>query len=190
MRHLSESALALLAGGDLGWLAGKRAAWHAGRCERCRAEVDRFRAAREVSTDLAELPPDLSWNRMEAEMKANIRLGLAAGECVGGAEEAPASRWSPRAALAYASIAAVIGCGVWLQRPAPVGEPLAEGEIRLAATQNGIELQEGRRALSLRHARVRDVNDVMVTVSAQGSVRARYVDSETGQVTINNVYAQ
>ena len=28
---------------------------------------------------------------------------------------------------------------------------------------------------------------VMLTVSAEGSVNARYVDSETGQVTINNV---
>ena len=27
-------------------------------------------------------------------------------------------------------------------------------------------------------------------VNAQGTLRARYVDSETGQVTIHNVYAQ
>jgi hypothetical protein len=26
--------------------------------------------------------PEISWNRLAAEMKANIRLGLAAGECV------------------------------------------------------------------------------------------------------------
>jgi hypothetical protein len=35
-----------------------------------------------------------------------------------------------------------------------------------------------------------DAAPSVVSVSLQGSVRARYVDSDTGQVTVTNVYAQ
>jgi len=35
-----------------------------------------------------------------------------------------------------------------------------------------------------------NANDVIQTVGAQGSMRARYVDPDTGYLTINNVYVQ
>jgi hypothetical protein len=33
-------------------------------------------------------------------------------------------------------------------------------------------------------------SDVLYSAGAQGVMRARYVDSDTGQVTINNVYVE
>jgi len=48
-------------------------------------------------------------------------------------------------------------------------------------------LKQGDRMLTLRPP---NVGDVTYLVSAQGTLRADYVDEETGQVTIHNVYAQ
>src|SRR5215472_8520562 len=90
MRHPEETILALHSSGDLGWFAAWRTERHVARCARCRDEVAGFRRVRETLPDLAELPK-VSWNRIAAEMRANIRLGLAAGECVGEAWEPEAS---------------------------------------------------------------------------------------------------
>jgi hypothetical protein len=157
---------------------------HIARCEECRAEVEAYRGVREILPVLAEVP-ELPWNRMAAEMRANIRLGLAAGECVR-TEEAPREAkarlsWS-RAAVAFASIVALAAGGLVLQRPTP-----AEDGVVVQATYGGIQIREGGQALRLMHAGARAVT---YTVSAQGSMRARYVDPETGYVTINSVNAE
>src|ERR1051325_2686800 len=81
MKHPNEETLALHAGGDLGFFARRRVERHLSRCERCRDEIAAFGAVREVLPELAEIP-EIPWNRLAAEMKANIRLGIAAGECV------------------------------------------------------------------------------------------------------------
>src|SRR5512133_2221986 len=106
MSHPSEATLALYAGRDLGWFARRRTERHLAGCEHCQREVEAYQSLRSVLPDLSEVP-DLHWNRMAAEMKANIRLGLAAGECV----REPASERYPRlfgsrALVSYASIAA------------------------------------------------------------------------------------
>jgi hypothetical protein len=189
MTHPSDATLALYAGDDLGWIARRRAGHHLVRCERCRREVGAYRSLRVKMPDLEEMP-GLSWGRLAGEMRANIRLGLAAGECVGTPRErlspAPRSWFGTRALVSYASIAALVAASVLLERPSPRNAAPAEG-IVLAATQNGIEVKEGGQAMSLLHARA---GDVIYSVEAQGSIRARYVDSETEYVTINNVYAQ
>src|ERR1035438_5103753 len=81
MKHPNQAALALYAGGDLGFFARWRVERHLAKCEPCGEEVASFEATREIVTDLSEIP-DIHWNGLAAEMKANIRLGLAAGECV------------------------------------------------------------------------------------------------------------
>ena len=63
-------------------------------------------------------------------MKANIRLGLAAGECVRNDRAAagePISWLGTRALVAYASIAALVTASVLLERPAPRLRPPADG---------------------------------------------------------------
>jgi len=59
----------------------------------------------------------------------------------------------------------------------------------LESTGGGIQVREGGQVLSILNGRGKD-KDVIRTVSAQGEMRARYVDSRTGLVTINNVYVQ
>ncbi len=189
MKHLSDSTLALYAGRDLGLLARWRAERHLAVCETCRQEVEEYTDLREALPELAEMP-DLHWNRMAAEMKANIRLGLAAGECVKDARPASRERTSlfgPRALISYASITALLVASVLLERPAPKMPLPDETAVVLRATPGAIEWNGGGRGLSLLH---QPGSDVTVLVDARGSVRAGYVDEETGYVTINKVYAQ
>ena len=189
MNHPSDATLALYAGRDLGFFATWRTERHLAGCERCRREVENYDEMREILPELGELPA-LHWNRLAVEMKANIRLGLAAGECVREPERERVSRrslFSSRALVSYASIAALLVAGLLLERPLPKTTARDAAEVVLRATPNGIELKEGGRALSLLHRRA---TDVTYLVGAQGSMRSRYVDAETGYVTINNVYAQ
>ena len=138
------------------------------------------------SSDLARLPEGLDWTRLAGEMKANIHVGLAAGRCVAPAEP---ERRAPlgRVAALLAPVLLLLLVGFWLQRPGhkPPSPQWEEGTV-IEASGGGIELRQGGRMLSLRHP---EAANVTYTGSAQGSMRARYVDSETGQVTIQNVYA-
>ena len=188
MSHPSLTNLALYAGQDLGWFARWRTERHLAGCSECRGQVDAFAA---VSEDLAELNamPAVQWNRLAAEMKANIHLGLEAGECVRGASPVRPFEWftGMRALAAFSSVVALLAAGLFLQRPAPVVPAANPGETVLRATANGIELNEGGQSLGLLHVRAEDVT---YSAGAQGSIRARYVDADTGNVTINNVYVQ
>jgi len=51
----------------------------------------------------------------------------------------------------------------------------------------GIQLQQNGGTLGMSQGQQRPVS---VTLSVQGSARARYIDADTGQVTITGVYAQ
>jgi anti-sigma factor RsiW len=189
MTHPSQTTLALYAGGDLGWFARRRMEHHLGSCPACRDEVEAFGFVRDDLVDANELPA-LAWNRLAAEMKANIRLGLVAGECVGSGEQPSSLDWlsGARAWVACASIVAVLAAGLFLQRPAPPLPTVAADSAVLRATRNSIELNQGGQVLSLLHVRAGD--QVTYSAGAQGSMRARYVDPDTGNVTIDNLYVQ
>jgi hypothetical protein len=191
MKHPSEATLALHAGKDLGALARWRIERHLAGCDGCRDEVEAFRAAREIAPELAEAP-EIAWNRLAAEMKANIRLGLSAGACVPGEPEPvhlhPVRGFRP--ALAAASLVVLAGAGILLERPRPQAQLAKQEGVVVQRTADGIQVQEGGRGFGLLHTAVRDAREVTYTVGAQGSMRARYVDPETGNVTINNVYAE
>jgi hypothetical protein len=192
MTHPNQSTLALYAGRDLGWFTRRRTQRHLSHCLECRDEVQAFASARYKLAALNELPV-IPWNRLAAEMKANIRLGLAAGECVRGGRTAggfaPFGFWSGgRTLAACGSVMALLAAGLFLQRPAPPALPAIVGESAvLRATANGIELNQGGQTLSLQHVRT---GDVTYSAGAEGSMRAGYVDSDTGNVTINNLYVQ
>ena len=185
MKHPDQAALALYAGGDLGFWTRRRVERHLTRCESCGDEVASFQATREIVTDLSEIP-DVSWNRLAAEMKANIRLGLAAGECVRMGEKPLRERpWFTgiRAAVALASIITLAVTSLVVQPRS--GEKPVDGHTILRQVPNGIEVEGSGRAFRLMNT---GATDVTVSVGAQ-SVGARYVDPDTGQVTINKVYA-
>jgi anti-sigma factor RsiW len=188
MTHPGETCLALFAGGELGVWARWRVGRHLARCSRCREDAGEFRAARDrLRYASTEVPDDASWPRLAREMRANIRVGLAAGEYDSPAP-AEVRRFGWRTVAALVPVVALILIGVWLQgpRPQPAKATWVDGTL-LEATSGGIELRQGDRMLSLRHP---EAGEVTFVVNVQGTLRARYVDSETGQVTIHNVYAQ
>jgi hypothetical protein len=191
MKHPVEADLALFAGHDLGFISEWRIKRHVSRCEQCHATVESYEALQAETSKLAELPSNIAWNRLASEMKANIRLGLAAGECVAGnpafSERSKRSTFSGfQTLLAYASVVALVVAGLWLQRSAPqsvADSPEVNGSV-LAATRDGVEFSEGKGSFGLRYGASRDVN---YSAGAKGVMRARYVDASTGYVTVVSV---
>ena len=194
-RHPSEASLALYVGGELSRWRRWRIERHVAVCAECRRDVSAFSALRAETRDLAELP-EVSWEPMAAEMRANIRLGLEAGECVT-PHPAAIVRLNWRALAACASLATLLVVSFLIERPArPVAAALQPSEMAVLQTSgSGIQVTEGEQTMMLLNERAhgsgtkgdgKDVN-YLATGSA---LRARYVDAETGYVTINNVYVQ
>lgn len=185
MKHLTETELALMAGDDCRWLESLRLGRHLRDCAECQEQVELFSALRREQMPL----PELDWNSLALEMRANIRLGLEAGECVRRMEPAHAA-WNLRFGAAFACLALLVFAGVWL-RPGRL-VPVAAGRVfeapRLESTNSGLEVRTGlnRSLMLLNH----EGSVVSQSVSAQGAIRARNIDGNTGSVTINNVYLE
>lgn len=186
MKHPNQETLALHAGGDLGWVARWKTERHLAKCGECREEIGAFRGVREIATELSEIP-EVPWTKLAAEMKANIRLGLAAGEIVGGGEKALRENpWftGARAAVALASMVVLVFTGLVLESPKPA--PVKE-EARVVGTMaNGIQISADGQSLAILNSGAGEVN---YSASAQAAVRASYVDSD-GYVKVNSVYGQ
>jgi hypothetical protein len=90
--------------------------------------------------------------------------------------------------VALASVVALLVTGIVLEHPAPT--VVADEGIVFQATKNGIQVRQGGQALRLMNPDQLEPQRVMYSPDAQGSMRARYVDPETGNVTTNNVYAE
>jgi anti-sigma factor RsiW len=182
MKHPNEASLALFAGGELGRLRRWRIERHVNACAECRRDISDFSALRAEAVALAELP-EIAWNPVAAEMKANIRLGLEAGECVT-RRTAGYFIFSPRAIAACVSLVALLVASVFLERPAPRAAEVSG--LVLETSGSGIQVSEGQQGIMMLNTGVRDVS----YLATGTTMRARYVDKETGYVTINNVYAQ
>src|SRR5580698_7665679 len=82
-RHIPEADLALFITGDVGMWKYVQINLHLAGCEACRARIEAYRMSRQrLKQAAAEMPEGADWDRLAAEMTANIRVGLAAGECV------------------------------------------------------------------------------------------------------------
>jgi len=195
MKHPGERLLALWSGGDLpawrAWMVKR----HVAGCEACRREVDAYRRASQVAREMAELPAELAWDRLAAEMKANIHLGLVAG-AIAAEQTKGRVRWGWRAAIAVAIFTLAVVSG-WLapfplsktvrKPPVVAGETALDPGIFAEATPAGIELKGNGGTLAVVG---RSTTVVTVSAKSSGSVGARFVDSDTGQVTIANVYME
>lgn len=188
MTHLPDSTLALHAGKELGWLTRLRIGLHLRGCERCRRHAQELRQVREwMRAQGEETPAGVEWDALAAEMTANIRLGLAAGRCVSlpveetGRTERRLAWMNPALAL---PLLLLVVAGWFLQSWRPPLQP--RPEFVLQAGEAGIGFEKDGRGLSLLNPRT---ENVVYTVrgSAAG---ARYVDAESGQVTVSYVYAQ
>jgi hypothetical protein len=193
--HPSPLQLALHAGGDLPLGARLRLAWHLRRCPACAAESRRLLECRALlRREAGELPAELDWDRLALEMRANIRLGLAAGAAVGRPRLAGApsgAGW--RLAVVLSSMAFVAAAGWLLRAPQPAFAPssiaarAASAQVVLDAQPDGLAVHERGAALTL----LGPARQPLTTaVSWDGSARARFLDAETGQVTIYDVSAQ
>jgi hypothetical protein len=198
MKHPGEAELALSISRDLGFLRGLVVRLHLGRCQRCRRRVAEFREAREGWKAANTVPPpDLDWERLNAEMTANIRLGLAAGRIVSGPAPKPRPYAPWRVVAAVASMAVLMLGGWYFRTPdSSASEPAIvadmwewepeTAEMLLHADDSRIQIQKDGRGLALLHA---GGDRVTLVVGMQGSMRAGYVDEETGEVTIHQIYA-
>ncbi|MBZ5633669.1 MAG: hypothetical protein LAO55_11150 [Acidobacteriia bacterium] len=206
-RHVMETDLALYAAGDLPFwrsaLVHLRVRLHLRRCDECRGLVEALRADREELRGSADdMPAGLDWDQLAAEMTANIRVGLAAGECVTPRERKVAAiSWHP-AAIAV-GVVVLLGGAWWLNVPRTdtetigralrsmaTGErsasPQEERDPVVGASSSGVELLENGGRLGIGQS---GLEPVMFSVSTQGSASARYIE-DTGQVTITATYVQ
>jgi hypothetical protein len=199
--HPRLETLALYATGDLPWRLRWRTGSHVKHCAECEQQVFLFRSAaaelkREAETQtLTGFEAIADWTRLEREMLGNIAVGVAAARCIDKVGRA-------RALLARGALAAVLlGLFVagWathiggeqtahlaaslrnifgLQRTQSAG-PIVE------TTPEGIAVRAQGATLTILHPR-----SAVVSLSGVSAVGARYIDEQTGQVTITNVYGQ
>jgi hypothetical protein len=175
---------------------------HVRRCEECGSRVEAFRADRlKLQESSSDLPDGLDWEALSAEMTANIRVGLAAGECV-----APRTRkvaaWPWRPAAVAAGVTGLVMAAWWLNMPFADTEALGRvmhsiahgGRIALPPEERGTVVEASFSGVQLRANGSRlgieqtGLTPVTFSVNTQGSGSARYVDDDTGQVTITSVY--
>lgn len=214
MHHPNENDLALYAGNDLGRFDRLRVDWHLRTCGKCQQEVTEFSSQR-AETMRSASEPDVNWNRLAAEMKANIRLGLAAGECISpvqGRDRAP-SRWAWAVLATSALIAIGAGSEIWISHPWSLNASSLSGsglngsglngsgngsqslasavppdspEVWLEVKDGGIQMRDGDSVTNELHNN--NSGTVVYSINAKGGVGASYVDRDTGMVTVNSIY--
>ncbi|MEO8049936.1 MAG: hypothetical protein ABI833_05925 [Acidobacteriota bacterium] len=208
MTHPAQTDLALYTTGDLPLWRSPLVRLHIAGCASCRSWIAAFDSDRESIRRLAaEMPVDVNWDRMAAEMSANVRVGLEAGECVASRVRRPALGTGWRVAAASAGVAVLLVSAWWLNMPRADSVALSRAMQKIAqagpwrgnglalddrgptveVSASGIQLQQNGGTLGMSQGQQRPIN---VTLSVQGSARARYIDTDTGQVTITGVYAQ
>jgi len=195
MKHPSESDLALYAAGDLSWAKQKLTGRHVSQCGACQSVVVEYSEFRPGMQEFPKMPSHIQWSRLSAEMSANIRLGLEAGECVSPRFTARprikipvhfggAPSWH-RLGIACAVLCAVAGIAFMIEHPPTLAVAPVTGTV-LEASERGLQISEGSQTLRLLNTSGAEVSH---TVGARGEVGARYLDPN-GYVTVSQVYGQ
>lgn len=199
--HPGAALLALFSNGDLPWRDLWRLRRHVNHCDECEKRVAEFRAAkaelrREAHTEtLTAFEAIADWAVLEREMLGNIGVGVAAARAIDKVRRGRSflikgavlaallalfvAGWithipSEQTAHLTASIRQIIG----LDRPQAAG-------TLLKTTVDGIAVRAQGVTLTIIHP-----PSAVVALAGPESVSARYVDDETGEVTITKVYAQ
>jgi len=206
--HISETDLALYVSNDLPFVRRISVRLHERSCQECGETVEAYRADRlRVKKIAAEMPEDVDWNSLSAEMNANIHLGLSAGEVVAQVgrhrrrkTDRQAISWSWRPAAMAAGVVMLLSVAWLLNMPSGTTQELGRAfsavmhghgsvtgpdrEPMVVATPLGVELRENGTTFG----GSQDARPVAISVSMQGSASAQYVNAD--QVTITSVYAQ
>jgi hypothetical protein len=188
--HPAETELALLAGGDCNWLQRLRLRSHVSRCGDCQDTVASFGEIRSSLSQMtlpAVAVKEADWNHLAGEMRANVRLGLAAGECVAAVPAGPNRPLIPRFAYSVAGVVVLLGAGMFLRGLLPRADLAVVRAASVESTAKGIQVRTSAGSMTLLNQSDAEPDH---TVTSQGAVRARYVDGSTGIVTITSVYAE
>jgi hypothetical protein len=194
MKHPSIETLALFAGGELPFLQKWSTGRHVHGCESCQSEVRAFHEASRAAAHETEIMPDgVHWESMAADMRANIHLGLEASEAISAYKPVappsmPSFSWHTVAlGGAVACVAMFLYWNAALRKQEQLAAMRAPAPIVVNASKEGVEISDGARGLSLTNPESSQ-SGVLVTVSTSGAAATRYVDQDSGQITVNNVY--
>jgi hypothetical protein len=198
--HPTHRALALYAGRDLPWFSKSKIRIHVRSCVRCQQYVASLEEAtgelrREAEGQtLTGFEAIADWSHLEREMMGNIAVGVAAARCVDHVGRGrKVLTWT--AAVVGLTLLFIAGWVTHIPREqtqhmfAAVRQwsgsrPQVSGPV-LRSSPDGVAVRAQGSTLTLMHPR-----SAVISVSSTSGMEARYVDSETGQVTITSVYAQ
>lgn len=201
-RHPSAARLALLSGGDLSAVKVFLVRRHVKACTACRTYFQDLEAARTelkreaAAQTLTGFEAIADFAALEREMLGNITVGLAAARCVETVE--PRRSWR-KMALMTAGLSALFTVAWWTHVPSDetrqlvgklerwaTGEPNpTPAETLMRSLPDGIAVRSQGTTLTMQHPR-----SAIVSAAGGGAIEARFVDEETGRVTISSVYAQ
>jgi hypothetical protein len=200
--HPDLSDLALFSHGDLPLKGRWRVSRHVKRCADCEQQVQFFRSAQaelkhEATTEtLTGFEAIADWPRLEREMLGNIGVGLAAARCI----ENVGRKRTIIYRIAFAVGLIGLFVGGWLTHiPSEQTDHLFASLHRLVTldrqprpsgivvrtTPVGIAVGAQGATLTILHPAT-----AVVSLSGASAVSARYVDDDTGEVTITKVYGQ
>lgn len=201
--HPRESDLALLASDDLPIWRRMSVSHHVQRCAECERDLEELQAASAqmkrgaASETLTAFEAVGDWPALEREMIGNIKVGLAAARCIDNVGSRKVPRWGAAALVACLSVVFLAG---WLLHVpmtdtrhmlsalhrAFTGPRAVTGTV-LQTTPEGVAIRSQGAILTVMHP---PSAHVILSVSGNSSVGARYFDDETGQVTITSVYGE
>ena len=199
--HPVIEVLALYSRGDLPAFPRLRLKTHLMQCAECERQVELFTNSlaelkREAATEtLTAFEAIADWKALEREMMGNIVVGVAAARCI---DDVGRKRvWLPR--LAFGVGLGLLFVAGWITHipseqthhlAASLGQIIGFGQksvpVNLVqATPNAIAVRSQGVTLRILHPPT-----AVVSLSGNSSMEARYVDEESGQLTIASVYAQ
>jgi hypothetical protein len=191
----------LYSAGDLPFWPRVRTTRHLRQCAACEQQVLSLRSAnaelrREAEAQiLTGFEAIADWHSLEGDMLGNIKVGVAASRCIASVGRRRKFGWR----LAWAAGMAALFSAGWLSRVPPednlriaaalrraVGleQPQSIGTV-VRSTPEGIAVRAQGSTLTIFNP-----GSAVISMSSPSSVTARYVDDDSGQVTITNVYGQ
>ena len=200
--HPNCETLALYSQGDLARVVRWKIAYHVRNCADCQHQVFRFRSAREEfkreadAQSLRGLEAITDWARLEREMLGNIAVGVSAARCI---EKVGRRRiLGARGTWVTVSLMVLFLAGWFtnlpseqrkhleasLRRSMGIEVPHIAGTI-VQTTPEGIAVRAQGATLTILHP-----PSAVVSLAGSSSLGARFVDEQTGEVTITNVYGQ
>lgn len=199
--HPGAQTLALYSRGDLSLLTRVRIRHHVNQCLECDTQISLFAAARaELNREASDqtltgFEAIADWKRLEREMLGNIAVGVAAGRCID--KVGHKHVWLGRISVATGAFALLVlgwmthipsqdtrHLETSLRRMVGLERPVFAGTI-VESTPDGISVSTRQATLTILHPA-----SAVISVSGNSAMAARYVDEDTGQVTITNVYGQ